>query len=164
MSSHEVCRKWRRLGLVSFGGHQEQAKHTARLGGYRPAHADPDERVLIVAPSNVAVDAVLAELINALECSEQGKRLLRDRLVLRYGRPQGREDQFSPRAVWARGPRRALNRNRRGTELHVRRLTQKRSPEPEIAEAKTRLRQLQSQRKARISEHVRRRQGSLQPP
>ncbi len=113
----------------------------------------PDERVLIVAPSNVAVDAVLAELINALECSEQGKRLLRDRLVLRYGYPKDERINSRPELFGPAGLE-ELSTEIHATQLDVRRLTQKRSPEPEIAEAKTRLRQLQSQRKARISEHV----------
>ena len=114
---------------------------------------NPEERVLMVAPSNVAVDAALAELITALECSEDGRRLLRDRFVLRYGYPKDERINARPELFGPAGLE-ELSREVHAVQLEVRRLTQKRSPEPEIAEAKTRLRQLQSQRKTRISEHV----------
>jgi very-short-patch-repair endonuclease len=125
---------------------------SARLATALLTHS-ADERVLVVAPSNVAVDAALAELINALECSEEGKRLLTDRLVLRYGYPRDERINSRPELFGPAGLEN-LSREVHTVQLEVRRLTQKRSPEPEIAEAKTRLRQLQSQRKTRISEHV----------
>ena len=115
--------------------------------------ASREERILLVAPSNVAIDAGLVELIKALEDSEQGKELITDRLILRYGYP--RDDRISSRPeLFGPAGLEGLSKDIHAMQLEVRRLTQKRAPEPEIAEAKTRLRQLQSQRKTQISEHV----------
>lgn len=115
--------------------------------------ARAEERVLIVAPSNVAVDAALAELVTALEGSEGGKKLLSERLVLRYGYPRD-ERIYSRSELLGPADLKGLSDDILSMQLEVRRLTQKRAPEPEIAEAKTRLRQLQGQRKARITEHL----------
>jgi len=118
------------------------------------ASLKPHERILVVAPSNVAVDAALAELVAALEEGEVGGRLLSERLVLRYGYPRderitSRPELFGPAEL------EPLSCEIHSLQLEIRRLRQNRASEQEIAEAKAKLRQLQAQRKARVSEHIR---------
>jgi len=115
--------------------------------------SSPSERVLIVAPSNVAVDAALAEVLAALEGSEGGRRLLTDRLVVRYGYP--RDERITSRPeLFGPADLEPISLEIHGLQLEIRRLRQMRVSEQEVAEAKARLQQLQSQRKARISDHL----------
>lgn len=111
-----------------------------------------DQKVLLVAPSNVAVDAALVELVRALENSDEGKRLISERQILRYGYPK--DDTISSRPELLGPGIEGLSQDIHSAQLEIRRLTQNRAPEPEIAESKTRLRQLQSERRKRISDHV----------
>lgn len=115
--------------------------------------SDSVERVLLVAPSNVAVDTALAQLIAALETTEQGKRLLTDRRVVRYGYPRDERITARPELFGPEGLE-SLSRSIHDLQLEIRRLRRQLASEQEIAEAKSKLHQLQSARKQRVSEHL----------
>ena len=116
--------------------------------------SDPAEKVLLVAPSNIAADTALAEVIAALETSETGSRLLSDRSVLRYGYP--RDDRITSRPeLFGPADMEPLSREIHSLQLEIRRLRQQKASEQDVAEVKAKLLELQSQRKSRVSEHVR---------
>ena len=125
----------------------------ARIAARLVTH-DPTEKVLVVAPSNIAVDTALAEVISALEIDEVGRRLISGRSILRYGYP--RDERITSRPeLFGPADLEPLSREIHSLQLEVRRLRQQRASEQDVAEVKTKLRELQEQRKARVSEHVR---------
>lgn len=114
---------------------------------------DPDARVLIVAPSNVAVDAAVCELLAALERDRDLANLLSARKIVRYGYPRderilSRSDLFGPEGL------EELSRKVHATSKTVRELSRISAPELEIAAKKAELRQLQEEMKQRLAAHL----------
>ncbi len=112
----------------------------------------PDERALVVAPSNVAVDMATLEIVSSLRRLSLGQ-LFDARRVVRFGYP--RDDRvlalpelFGPSGLETLASEIAL------AQAELRRLSRRRATEAEVFEAKARLRQLQEQLKQLLSAHL----------
>ncbi len=108
-------------------------------------------RILVVAPSNVAVDAATREVVTAFET--QWAQLVRKRRIVRYGYPRDEEILARPELLGPEAVEKLSNAIYE-KDLEVKRLRQQRAPESEIAAARTELKQLETERKAAVVEHL----------
>ena len=112
-----------------------------------------NDRVLLVAPSNVAVDAALIELVTTLDKDDDTRRLLQDRKIIRLGYPRdgrvlARAELFGPPDL------ESLSEEIKTAQSHVQSLARRRATEVEIAAARAVLRQLQERLKQRLERHL----------
>ncbi|MEK7403593.1 MAG: AAA domain-containing protein [Acidobacteriota bacterium] len=100
------------------------------------ASVNPAERVLIVAPSNAAVDAAVLELVRALEEYPAGPALLHQRQIYRYGYPKDRRVLNRPEVF---GPPELAERAQllRETHDHHQQLVRQKASEDKVFEART---------------------------
>jgi len=108
--------------------------------------ADASERILVVAPSNVAVDAAVLEIVSALEKDSSCDQLVSQRKVFRYGYPRleavlSKSELFGPTELSK------LSEEIFDAYKTIKFLNEKRAPERDIAEAQAKLKQLQETRK-----------------
>lgn len=109
-------------------------------------------RILILAPSNVAVDAATKEVVNAFE--SQWKSFVNDRRIVRFGYPRD-EDILARPELLAPATLEDLSMAIHEIDQKLRKLRRERAPEAEIATASAELRQLAEKRKKEVTEHLR---------
>lgn len=112
-----------------------------------------DERILIVAPSNVAVDVAVLQAVEAIEITDEGKALVRRRRLLRYGYPRDTRLLSRPELLGPANLEELSNDIERGYE-ELRRLRTQRAPDADIAAMQTEVRQLAEKRKQALQAHV----------
>jgi hypothetical protein len=110
-------------------------------------------RVLIVAPSNVAVDAAVLEIVRAFRNTETGRDTLESRSVFRFGYPKDRrvlemEELYGPSHL-AQLSGAILDANER-----IQRLTRGRAPERDVAAARADRQSLQAKLRQCMADHV----------
>ncbi|MCC6395241.1 MAG: AAA family ATPase [Bryobacterales bacterium] len=110
------------------------------------------ERILIVAPSNVAVDVALEKVVRHLN-QEAGHALLAGRKILRYGYARSEGIITRPELL---GPSELEELNLRIAETHrrIRQLERARADTRIIAAAKTELQVLQQERRNGVAQHA----------
>lgn len=108
-------------------------------------------RILVVAPSNVAVDAATREVVKAFET--QWMPLVRARRIVRYGYPRDEEILARPELLGPEAVEKLSNAIYE-KDLQVKRMRQQRAPESEIAAARAELKQLETERKTAVVEHL----------
>lgn len=117
------------------------------------AESEASPRILILAPSNVAVDNAMFELVNALEQDGRGRDLLSRRKVFRFGYPRderilSRGELFGPPELHD------LSRAILATYKEIKSLKENRSPERTVAETQAKLKQLQETRKSILANYL----------
>ena len=114
---------------------------------------DRAERVLLVAPSNVAVDVATLQLVRLLEKSSASSKLIPARKVLRYGYPRDERILSRPELLGPEEMAPLSNCIEEGFR-EIRRLTQRRAPDAALAAVRAEVRQLSEERKRRIAAHA----------
>jgi very-short-patch-repair endonuclease len=124
-----------------------------RLSNLLLRYGATDERILIVAPSNVAVDVAALHAVDALSTTEEGKALIRNRRILRYGYPReatilNRSELLGPADL------EDLSNEIDRCFADLRKLKEKRAPDAEIAAMQSQVRQLAERRKQKVQAHI----------
>jgi very-short-patch-repair endonuclease len=112
-----------------------------------------DERILIVAPSNVAVDSAMIELLAAFQRHPALEHLLTERRVVRFGYPRDERVLGHPELF---GPvdRELLSEEVATLHRTIRAMKEGLAPEDRIAIARAELHQLQERIKERLTSHL----------
>ena len=112
--------------------------------------AAPDERVLLVAPSNVAVDAALLELMEALRRGPTTQDFLHRHLVARFGYSRDERILEHPELF---GPPELANLSEQILSVHreLQRRVERRERDEVIAELKAVIGQLQQERRRKMA-------------
>jgi hypothetical protein len=113
----------------------------------------PNERVLLLAPSNIAVDVATLQYLRIIEMTSAGANLVSGRRVLRYGYPRDERILKRPELL---GPEdlEDLSRSIDAGFREIRLLSERQAPDAEIAVARARVKQLSEERKKRIAFHA----------
>jgi len=113
---------------------------------------DPNVRILLVAPSNVAVDVALSQLVEQLKASARA-HLLNERRILRYGYPRGEEILSRPELLGSEAEQ-EVSRDiaEKGTQL--RSAIKNREPEEQQVFLRAELLELQEKLKDLVLGHV----------
>jgi len=114
----------------------------------------PGDRVLVLAPSNVAVDTATLELAHALEKLPFGPALVAARRVVRFGYPRA-EELLEKTELLAPDGLEELSRQILEKHRLVRRMERSHAPAEDIATAHAELHRCEEDRKNRIAEHIR---------
>jgi very-short-patch-repair endonuclease len=115
--------------------------------------SDPRERVLLLAPSNTAVDAATLEVVSALRESTTGGGMIESRAVFRFGYPKDDrvlavDELFGP-------PRLSeLSAEIRKANSEIQRLTRTGASERELATERTKRKSLQDELKRCMASHI----------
>lgn len=112
----------------------------------------PDTRILLLAPSNQAVDTALAQLVAQLATSP-ARQLLTDYRVLRFGYPDRDEILQRPELLGSQAEQAKSQEIRRVSD-RIRRLRENKGAEADIATERSRLLELQEDLKALTQAHV----------
>ena len=112
----------------------------------------PDTRILLLAPSNQAVDTALAQLVAQIEESP-ARALLAEHRILRFGYPSRDEILQRPELLGSQAEREKSLEIRRVSD-HIRRLRENEGEEAAIATERSRLLELQEDLKALTQAHV----------
>jgi very-short-patch-repair endonuclease len=113
---------------------------------------DPRERILIIAPSNVAVDVLTYQLVQILEERPERAELVKQRKILRYGYP--RDERITSRAeLLGSAELEKLSDSIDQGYREIRRLTEKHAPEADVAAIRAHVRQLSEERRKRMAVH-----------
>jgi len=112
----------------------------------------PGERILIVAPSNVAVDVALLQLVNRL--AENGQSgLVNGRQILRYGYPRHLELLAQPELLGAQSEQ-ALSRDIKKKSDELREAEKTNQPETTKVILRTEILEMQEELKRLVLQHV----------
>jgi very-short-patch-repair endonuclease len=115
--------------------------------------SSPEERVLIVAPSNVAVDAAVIEILAAFKRRPTLEPLLTERRIVRYGYPRDERVLAHPE-LFGPAERELLSEEVAALHKKIRAMKENQAPEDEIAVARAHLRQLQEQIREKLALHL----------
>ena len=112
-----------------------------------------EERILVVAPSNVAVDTAMIEILEAFQRRPALEHLLTERRVVRFGYPRDERILAHPELF---GPvdRELLSEEVAALHRKIRAMKESQAPEEQIAIARAELHQLQEQIKERLTTHL----------
>jgi very-short-patch-repair endonuclease len=111
------------------------------------------ERVLMVAPSNVAVDVATLQTVEALKSTETGRNRIQNREVLRYGYPRDEGILSRPELL---GPAELeeLSNGIGRCAAELRELRKRRAGDNEIAAMQSQMRQLAEKRRQSVQLHI----------
>jgi very-short-patch-repair endonuclease len=112
-----------------------------------------NHRALIVAPSNVAVDAAILELVSALENNSLGRTFVSSRKIFRYGYPRSeavlrRSDLFGPEEL------KRISEQIFETYKALRLATAKKLSDEKVATLRATVLQLQEARKKAVANYL----------
>lgn len=113
---------------------------------------DPECRILLVAPSNLATDVALEQFVKQLEESELAD-LVKQHRILRYGYPRKAEILARPELLGSPAQREKANEIERLAEA-IRTESQKQRNEGQVAVKRAQLLALQEELKQIVNEHV----------
>jgi hypothetical protein len=109
--------------------------------------------VLLVAPSNIAVDVATLQFLRLLANAPGGGELISQRKILRYGYPRDEQILRRPELLGSEELEELSGLIESGYRK-VRRLTEDHAPEGEVAACRAEMKQLAERRKARMATHV----------
>jgi len=113
---------------------------------------DPECRILLVAPSNLAADVALEQFVAQLETSEL-QELIQQHRILRYGYPRKAEILARPELLGSLAQREKASQIERLAEA-IRNEAQKQGNEAQVAVKRAQLLALQEELKQIVHEHV----------